>query len=156
MERTGLLTNSPSSRPTELRGCRAVRTKRSRSQQVAIRRCICFSVLFPQLLVTGSLSAKQNQEAARPSQRIFLSLKVLSQEISKAKKAGKPIGREPERLAGLNWIEGFVVDRENQDLVLFGRQVCDRPSLHLDDLVVALRNLDRGTEDLSVLAGTSS
>ncbi len=43
-------------------------------------------------------------------------------------------------LCGLTAIDGYMLNKNNNELVLFGRVETDRPSLYLDDFVVALRN----------------
>jgi hypothetical protein len=45
------------------------------------------------------------------------------------------------RLCGLTSISGFVVDERLGDIILVGRCEAGQPALHLDDLVVALRNV---------------
>lgn len=45
-----------------------------------------------------------------------------------------------ETLAFLRRIDGFVIDRDSHDIVLVGRVGLNWPSLHLGDLVVALRD----------------
>jgi hypothetical protein len=45
----------------------------------------------------------------------------------------------PLHLAGLTRVDGYVVDRVNDDVILFGVAE-SAPELHVGDLVVALRN----------------
>jgi len=54
-----------------------------------------------------------------------------------------PLEPYPELLqsiAGLTKISGYIVDKERKDVVLIGEKDALLPPLHLDDLVVALRN----------------
>jgi len=69
-------------------------------------------------------------------ERVCLSLKVLS-ALVKDHTSDIMI----ETLAGISWVEGYVIDEKNNDVILFGRSIPDRQPLHLDDLVVNLRNV---------------
>ena len=48
---------------------------------------------------------------------------------------------EAADLLGIGWLDGFVIDPATNDIILVGRRVPGWPSLHLDDLVVNLRNV---------------
>jgi hypothetical protein len=72
-------------------------------------------------------------------ERICLSLRVLA-ELAKI----DPSREDVETLAGIGWIEGYVVDPEAGDVILIGRLSTGWPSLHLDDLAVNLRRIARG------------
>ncbi|OHB56976.1 MAG: hypothetical protein A2173_09260 [Planctomycetes bacterium RBG_13_44_8b] len=88
-----------------------------------------------------SWSVKGKNQAARihPSsseEKICLSLRVLSVEAEK-----KPLSDGVMTLAGIGWLEGFVIDPNNHDIILIGRFVPNWPTLYLDDLVVNMRNV---------------
>lgn len=72
-------------------------------------------------------------------ERVCLSLRVLA--IEAAKNSHR---EEVATLAGIGWLEGFAVDPQNHDLILFGLRSSKWPSLHLDDLVVNIRNIWNG------------
>lgn len=69
-------------------------------------------------------------------ERRCLSLARLVQIVRAARDTGAPLPPEVSDLAGIRWVEGVLIDRELNDVVLVGR--AGRPSLHLDDLVIAL------------------
>lgn len=48
---------------------------------------------------------------------------------------------EADRLCGITRVIGFVEDAKSHDLILIGAADPDLPPLHLDDFVVALRNV---------------
>lgn len=78
------------------------------------------------------------------AKRICLSLRVLSNKVSKAIAAKLPLPEDCLNLAGIGFLEGFLVDDAGDgDLVLVGLQSDSRPSLRLDDLAVGTRSLDR-------------
>ncbi|MHB1459076.1 MAG: DUF1598 domain-containing protein [Armatimonadota bacterium] len=52
-------------------------------------------------------------------------------------------------LAGLTRIDGFIVDPDNKDIVLYGQSDPSQPALYFDDFVVALRNVNLGYAQLS-------
>lgn len=74
-------------------------------------------------------------------QRFGLSVRTLMQRVAAVAESGAPMPAALEQLQGMGWIEGFVIDPEQQDLVLIGRHSRTRPSLRLGDLVTAVRNV---------------
>lgn len=84
--------------------------------------------------------------ACEEGEQICLSLKVLAREAEADLHSGGPLREEVETLAGINWVEGFVVDQKNNDVILVGRACPDRPPLYLDDLVVNIRNVWKSNE----------
>jgi hypothetical protein len=49
---------------------------------------------------------------------------------------------ELRNLCGIGYIEGFIVDESGEkDIILFGHRSKERPALHLDDLIVNMRNI---------------
>lgn len=93
-----------------------------------------FMVMFASLVWTGA--GAQTQHPSKAGERICLSIRALSVEAKKAQ-----LSTEIESFAGIGWLEGFVVDQKNQDVILFGQRLPKRPTLHLDDLAVSLRNI---------------
>jgi hypothetical protein len=78
-------------------------------------------------------------ETEHPSaerERVCLSMKVLTSEAGK-----EPIPGDAENLAGIGWLEGFVTDTDNGDVILIGRRTPRWPSLHIDDLAANIRNV---------------
>ncbi|RMH80331.1 MAG: DUF1598 domain-containing protein [Calditrichaeota bacterium] len=68
-----------------------------------------------------------------------VSLRVLFEQLEPYHTSGN----YPDRLnhlCGITRIYGYVVDTENQDLILFGIPDPERPPLYLEDLVIALKN----------------
>ncbi|MCX7918130.1 MAG: DUF1598 domain-containing protein [bacterium] len=70
-----------------------------------------------------------------------LSLKVLQQQLQ----AGS-VSPELMQLGGLKRIDGFILDKKNQDVILFGTTTGSAPALQLDDLVIAFRSVWKNTE----------
>ena len=71
---------------------------------------------------------------SEPAPTRCVSLKVLQARLAQGSRANDLMN-----LCGLTVIEGVVVDRDLHDVILFGSSK-PGPALHLDDLVVALRN----------------
>lgn len=86
--------------------------------------------------VAAQLVASQTDHPSIAQERICLSMRVLSVEAKKV-----PLRKEVESLAGIGWLEGFVVDPDNRDVILIGRRAPNWPALHMDDLVVNMRNV---------------
>lgn len=69
-------------------------------------------------------------------ERRCLSLRALQRIVLECRAAGRPLPERALDLAGIGWLEGFVVDERTRDVVLIG-STTDTPLL-LDDLIVAL------------------
>jgi hypothetical protein len=92
--------------------------------------------------MSWSIKEKGKIPAVHPSsseEKICLSLRVLSSEAAK-----KPLSNKAMTLAGIGWLEGFVIDSNNHDIILIGRYAPNWPTLHIDDLVVNMRNVWHG------------
>jgi len=68
-----------------------------------------------------------------------LSLRVLAKQVREILINKKKPTNEILNLGGIGWIEGYVVDEANNDVILFGRHQKGRELL-FDDLLIALRN----------------
>lgn len=107
-------------------------------------RALCCILATSLVLLTsfGSISAVaqtielQIDHPSIAKERICLSMRVLSVEAKKV-----PLRKEVESLGGIGWLEGFVVDSDNRDVILIGRRAPNWPALHMDDLVVNMRNV---------------
>jgi len=89
---------------------------------------------------SGSASTEDRPaySASHPAtsrERICLSLRVLSVEAK-----ASPNREVVRNLAGIGWVDAYVVDQNNRDVILVGRRSSAWPSLHLDDLVLAIRS----------------
>ena len=73
---------------------------------------------------------------ARSGTRICLSLRVLATHARL-----DPQKVQIRELTGIGWIEGYVIDQENRDIILIGRRHPNWPYIHLDDLVANMRNV---------------
>ncbi len=74
--------------------------------------------------------------------RMCLSLRAVANLAQEATKRNQPLPAECDRLGGLNFPEGFLLDNRNgPDVVLVGLRWTNRPPLFLDDLVVNIRNV---------------
>lgn len=69
----------------------------------------------------------------------------------KALQSAVKSGDNPEALtlAGLTRIDGFIIDSDNRDIVLYGQADSSEPALYFDDLAVALRNAKMSYAKLS-------
>jgi uncharacterized protein DUF1598 len=69
-----------------------------------------------------------------------LSLKVLQQQLQ-AEAKGRKFSKNVLEFGGIKRLMGYVVDRDHQDLIVYGQsEPASAPALHLEDLVIALRN----------------
>ena len=76
------------------------------------------------------------------TERIFVSLRKVQQDVHEYVAAGKGVPSECLHLAGLAYLEGYTVQRNDPaDITLFGLKSVNRPSLRLDDLIVNMRTI---------------
>lgn len=109
-------------------------------------RHVCPSVrtsLAAAMLCLAGNSLAEPPAPAAPA-RIFLSLRVLSEQIA----AAGPSGRIPDEclnLGGIGSVEGYVLDATApaKDVILYGAPADGVPSLRLDDLIVNMRTVSR-------------
>jgi hypothetical protein len=97
------------------------------------------SVLLALSCAPGAAAQKGKPGTDHPSvapDRLCISMKALAIEAQK-----EPLRDAAETVAGIGWLEGYVVDTDNQDVILVGRWAANWPTLHLDDLVANMRNI---------------
>jgi hypothetical protein len=93
----------------------------------------------------GSASAPKAAEAFSSESAPFIpvrhaiSIRQYEIEIRQAIQAGRPLDENIRYIHGLNQIDGFLIEPD-EEVILFGRHDPLIPPLQLDDLVVALRN----------------
>ena len=98
-----------------------------------------FMVLLTSLGCISAVAKAIESQTDHPStahERICLSMRVLANEAKK-----EPLHKEVESLAFIGWLEGFVIDPDNRDVVLIGRRMPKWPTLDIDDLAVNMRNV---------------
>ena len=98
---------------------------------------------LPVVILFFVLSIGCNDKACNvenvPKSGRAVSLKILQQQLQEY---GTP-NEWPqllETLCGLKRIDGYIMDKSNNDVILFGQTDLDLPPLHLEDLIVAMRN----------------
>jgi hypothetical protein len=78
-----------------------------------------------------------------PNPQIAISLKRMSEALAACNDGGlKPVNphcRELRRLGGMTRLDGFVIDPERRDVVLWGIAEKDAPPLDIEDFLVACR-----------------
>lgn len=111
------------------------------------RICIIELIFIFLLNIEQSYSASRLKLLSIPEgyERIFLSLRVLSNLVSKSIMLGNPVSEDCRNLAGICYIEGYIIDQnEPGDIIIYGLSSKERPGLQLDDLVVNMRNIANG------------
>ncbi|HOY30370.1 MAG TPA: DUF1598 domain-containing protein [Bacteroidales bacterium] len=48
---------------------------------------------------------------------------------------------EIDTMYGMSWLEGYVIDKENNDIILLGRSIPGRPAYNISDLFVNFQNV---------------
>jgi len=72
-------------------------------------------------------------------QQVCLSLRALA--VARDQDSNRPPRDECLNLGGIGWLEAYVVDVDNADVILVGRSSPGWPTLCLDDLAVNIRNV---------------
>ena len=90
----------------------------------------------------SALAAKREQQdlQALPVQpALALSLTLLQQQVATLQRAQRPIPEQLADMGGMTCMQG-VMSEPDGELILLGSRDSALPRLHLEDLVVALRN----------------
>ncbi len=90
------------------------------------------------------IANQQRASFAPKGERICLSLRELVRRVESACQAGSPQSTEVMTLAGMGWVEGYLVDTDSGDIILFGVRSSSWPSILLEDLLFHGRTLDGG------------
>lgn len=72
---------------------------------------------------------------------ICISLKNYMIAISEKASAHESLPPDFERFFGMSWIDGYVLDPKNDDIILVGKVIKDRPTYHSEDLLVNMHNV---------------
>ncbi len=90
------------------------------------------------LCVISGIHAKKNKVVIK---NIALSLNTLQNTIKNKTERKMPLNVDLLTLGGLNNPRGFIVDKKNSDIVLYGKSLKPGKDLHLDDIAVAIQNV---------------
>jgi hypothetical protein len=91
------------------------------------------------LLCMGLRSASSQHESDSPVEERAVSLKVLQKRLH-ACMGDRSCPELLLHFGGLTRIEGYILDRGNEDIIVFGTVDPERPPLRTEDFVIALRN----------------
>ncbi|MDH4035781.1 MAG: DUF1598 domain-containing protein, partial [candidate division Zixibacteria bacterium] len=97
------------------------------------------TILVCALMVAIVTLSGATKAACPPGASIAVSLKALQDSLEKCAPSNH-CSDDLLLMGGMTELTGYVLDRENRDLILIGRCLPDLPPLHLEDFVVALRN----------------
>lgn len=91
------------------------------------------------MALAGLASPTHSAPAADDGERIALSLRALERELARLAAAQRPIPPDLLALGGGNWPEAFIEHDDDIELVFERRP--GRPAMHLDELLVLMRNV---------------
>lgn len=74
-------------------------------------------------------------------EHICISLTNLMNEVNKRVNANETLPENISNLGGISWLEGYVVDDKNSDIILYGKKLKLRPSYQLSDLLDNFKNV---------------
>jgi hypothetical protein len=95
---------------------------------------------------TAAPSSSAADHAPPDEEQVGISLRVLFEKVRECTHGAYP--KELAELSGIHRIHGYVIDRENHDVVLVATRsrasaADPQPALHLEDFVTALRNVHK-------------
>jgi hypothetical protein len=100
------------------------------------------------MCVTACSSEKKEPAAISISgEHICISLVNLMKEVHKQAGAGGAIPEDITHLGGISWLEGYVVDTKNSDIILYGKKMPNRPPYQLGDLIDNYKNVFENNVD---------
>jgi hypothetical protein len=99
-----------------------------------------FILLIASIFLFTSCGRK-NSPFVQSGEYLCVSIKNLMQEVHKKIAAGESLPDEMNNLGGITWLEGYVVDPQNSDIILFGKKIENRPSYQLSDLLDSFINV---------------
>lgn len=105
---------------------------------------VCVISLACLLLVLVSCGKRRKPETSAitiAGEHICVSLKNLCNEVISKADLGEPIPEEYLHLGGISWLEGYVVDDKNKDIILFGKSSNNRPPYNLSDILDSYKNV---------------
>jgi len=91
-----------------------------------------------------SCGKKKNSETAfinMSGEHICVSIKNLIKEVNRRVNAGEVLSENIKNLGGVSWLEGYVVDSLNSDIILVGKNQKNRPPYQLSDLMDNYKNV---------------
>jgi len=119
----------------------------------ALAVCACLFLFIGQMSMGLFCCQEAGASYGEPSYEgsyIALSLRVLSKKAEDCLSPRSAVPRELATLCGITRFESFLVDEGGRDIILVGKQAGGGSSLHLDELVVAMRSIWRaGTQAVS-------
>ena len=74
---------------------------------------------------------------------ICISLNNYFQEVNRLIQSKKSVTADLDSLFGMSWMEGYVIDKQNRDIILIGKGIKSRPTYHTEDLIVNFQNVFR-------------
>ena len=101
---------------------------------------IIYLSLFLNFTLPVNITANVNTEYSPNTKSIrAVSINVLQKQL-KVSKSKKIYPEKLLKLVDLKYIRGYIIDEENNDLIIFGQTGQNLPPLYLEDFVIALRN----------------
>lgn len=103
---------------------------------------IVIIVLLPSLtLWTGCTKNTPKRIAEVKGDYLCISMSNFMEAIIKIANDHEKLPADIETLFGMSWLDGYVVDKENMDIILVGKCMKNRPTYHAEDLLVNLHNV---------------
>jgi len=105
---------------------------------------ICLKITFLSFLIllwTGCSKNPTKKITQMKGSYICISLVNYMTAITEKVSTHEALPPDFERLFGMSWIDGYVLDPKNDDIILVGKVIKDRPTYHTEDLLVNMHNV---------------
>lgn len=97
---------------------------------------------FPFLYLGSCVNVNSpNNSSGFHGQFICISLNRFLTEVNKNVEEKIAIPDELNKMFGMSWLEGYVIDMENNDIVLVGKRIDSKPVYHAEDIIINLQNV---------------
>ena len=92
-------------------------------------------IIITVLLLFPMCASRQTPPIIGKGDHVCISLKNMLEFISRKSASSGGIPKEILSCGNISWLEGYVVDRENSDIIIFGRRKEKRPAYNLTCLI---------------------
>jgi hypothetical protein len=110
-----------------------------------MKKIIFFQLIIGLILGFLSLKSSTKETTKRIVQikgdYICISLGNYLDEINRLIKIHEKIPEDIETMFGMSWLEGYVLDNEDKDIILVGKRINSKPVYHAEDLLINMQNI---------------
>ncbi len=104
-------------------------------------KCLSIASLLVLMLGCEQLNTTNNLTGFKGGDFLCISLNQFIGEIHKSISDKVALPTDMDSLFGMSWLEGYVVDPENNDIILVGKCLKNKPTYRAEDIIVNFQNV---------------